>query len=279
MNTSLSMRTVFAILATLSLCLFGGCNQSAPTVGPAGVGPSAPIPLAVWRIQKFNDSLTSPANNVGCRMPDADITLIVRDLTAKSRSLSPNCVLTWDGYIGRIFSPWVTQRPELWSVAGIAATDFYFDTGDGWNPDAINVYFVGDCQFQTAPYPTNIAVAATLDPRVAPTVSLVPHIFVNDQGFNAASGYLSGFSAAGVNAQNGIPHELCHYLARFTNRSFAGSNPNRSYSGGEHVPQVAYNLMRPTLPVPLVVPGTPADSASEKGEINDRIFNSLWNSP
>lgn len=262
-----------AILSSLLV----GCSTPPATVSQTG--PSAAIPIAVWRLQVFNDSLTSPQSNLGCRMPDADIALVTNDLMAKARALSPNCVFTWNGNINSIFSPWITTRPQSYDATLLAIHFYYFDTGDGWNPDALNIYYVGDSQSTVNPYPSNVTIAATYDPAAANTAQILPHIFVNDQGYNSSFGCFPGESAAGLASSHTVPHEACHFLARFSNRCFVGANPNRCYSNSEHVPASAWNLMRANIPAPLVVQGDASDSASEKGEIFNRIFNSQWNSP
>lgn len=282
----MTVKTLYILLLGM---LLTGCAASSPTVAVT-TGPSIPMPLAVWRIQAFSDNVSSPGGNTGCRLSDTEIAAVVINLVSNSRVLGPRAIPTWNGVINPIFSPWIGSRPLLYDSVQAAVADFYFDTGDGWDPNAINIYFVGDHQAVVSPYPTTKTLQFTYDPQLAVQAGAFPLIAINDHGFNSSFGFATGFSLSWILSSNASPHELCHYMGRFQSscypRGVTPTNPNRCYSTSEHVPLAAWNLMRASVPLPLSFAGSPLLPNTEKGEIDQRIFRGPysaggggWNEP
>lgn len=155
-----------AIVIGLWITAQEGCSSNrAPQGGATGV-----VAVEVWRVLAPNELVGDP-NNLGCRLSDDHINAFIAALQANATIFGQNAQLQWYGSIHPIADLELmtrTQNIDRWVM-----DDYLLWQSGFWNPDAINIYFVGNVQPGGNP---NAIFAATLDPCATRPVG-VPAFF------------------------------------------------------------------------------------------------------
>lgn len=248
------------------------------------------VPIVVHRILAIGD-IPGVVTNRGCRLSDSEIQAIVSGLQVNSSVFGSTAVFDYLGPILTHFSVYIPtsgSRTMTFAAFDGAVALGYFDNPDWVDFDRVNVYFVGDVQPAiVTPHlpPANAAFAGTLDPARAASTGAFANIVVNDCGFDDPAYYPVGFTPPFALNRHTLEHEMTHWLARFNNRGFpvGSSPPARTYDPGEHLTgPSAINILWVVpagSPYALSIPGPEGDSATELGEIYDRVLDNRWNLP
>jgi hypothetical protein len=259
-----AMRLLLVVAVVLVSAV--GCADRRKPIMPG----TAQIPLKVWVVLGYTNTGGQEAiggnSNRGCRLTQAQMTAVAQGLQSNATIFGPNPQFQWDG------SFTIARDPSLLPFTARTRTYMEFQqnvVASYWETDHINVFFTGNVQGSGS------AIGATLDPLAAQSTSVgLPYILVNDGGFTSASG-----TNPPVPSEHVLEHEMGHYLARFTARTFTVPAPARTYSSSEHVPLGTNNLFEPISPPPLVVYGRYDQAGTEKYEIWQRIISGNWNNP
>jgi len=266
-----------ALLALLAVAQLG-CRGGGGVLKP-GTGE---MDLRVWVVLHPSDPFVGNADNIGSRLTREEITDIVDSLRDNADLYGINVTFIWNGGITMIRDQQLPLVGRTQSVAFWDSPDFLIYQSGFFEPNAVNIYFVGNVQ----PNPTDpdAVIALTGDPKFADPRDIPPSILMNDGGFESFLGFNPDFTPQLVQSYFVLEHEMAHFLARFCapNNDTFGMAPNiRVYDEGEHAPPGSNNLLRPGGPraFPLVIPGTPRDVNTELGQIWDRIRRGRWLQP
>jgi hypothetical protein len=302
---------VFLIALFLGPIFLSGCSStSTVTYAPYT------IPIRVYRVVGEFDT-DGDRSNIGCRLTDAEIRLLVEQLEIYSPQIfDPRAEIDWDNTIYRIIDPslssFTREVPESFLFNWLFALqqsnpDFFLD------PNRINIYFTGNYTSNTG----GERWGGTVDPLAARGTGLEPGlIYMNDGGFS-----FSTFSSDVTHllSRFTLEHEMGHYLGRFNYNSTGFNSPSvdrpygsailggtRTYLGadplvGEHLLSPSAMLMlRGTLviddlrvpnlsgvPFPEYTQGTlpagytsQAQYGAEKGEVSRKLSSgNRFNNP
>ncbi len=288
------LHTLSVLILLIGMAL-GGCEGRRKVVPPPV--PGSPMLVRVFRVLHTSDSanpLSSSSTNRGCRLSKSEIgTLMNSALTHlrwlygegyeinvvdKDGATYPVSSIPWtqDGVIvdlrtNHIQSAATGERTVTLSFFPYDS-DLWKSDGSSWNPNAINVYFVGNVQPDIGLPPNQRISSGTSAPddisdqlelltgQLQHLFALVddpfdtgfgdlatmPYILVNDGGFGDVSGIDPTRNPAQRVQYHEIEHEFTHYLGHFRGPAqiSAGgviSYPGRSfgttgsvYDGNEH---------------------------------------------
>jgi hypothetical protein len=220
--------------------------------------------------------------NWGCRLSDLQIAPIVDSLRHNAAVFGGNTTFTWNGVITTFTNGY--DNPACGARRLTFQPFFYLwieeQAGGAWTSSVINLYFTGNCAFNV----NDVIWGATYDPADHDPAGSPPRyrsIVINDGGFSAGFGERASMSQS----VNVLPHEMCHYLARFELLEFPLPNGSRHYDSGEHNHDFLLTLLQPDgpdlvtgLPIsPHFVPGDEDDLSTELGRVFQRIHNGQWN--
>lgn len=255
----------FALTLCLGL-LLTGCKPSRKTIVPN----TGQVLLKVWVVLGPGESIGGSSNK-GCRLSQNDIQAFVAQLRSNGSIYGSNTQFIWNP---AQISP--AQDPSLLPYQPRTRIYQQFQQNvilSYWTAGKLNVYFTGDVQLTSS---GGTALGMTLDPQACQSHTVdSPWILINDG--QPSGGFTTPPSV--MRAGHVLEHEMDHYLARLTNRTFTVPPPSRTYDSTEHVPPGQNNLLVPYIPHPLTIPGRANQAATEKKEIWDRIWDGNWNSP
>jgi len=251
----------------LGLCfaaLLTGCSRSRKPILPN----TGQVPLKVWVVLGPGEYIGGPSNN-GCRLSESDIRAFIAQLQSNGSVYGSNTRFIWN-------PSQIVQAQDVGLLMDRTRSYQEFEQTvvfNYWTSGRLNIYFAGDVQLTSS---GGNALGMTLDPQACQGHLVeLPWIVINDG--EPSSGATTPPSV--MRAGHVLEHEMCHYLARFTNRTFSTPPPPRTYDSSEHVPAGQNNLLVPNIPCPLTIPGRANQAGTEKKEIWDRIWTGNWNNP
>lgn len=261
----------FAILLFSVISLFGPPFGANCIMGPNVYDPSFHIPLKVWVVLYTGESIGGKSN-FGCRTPLSEMRLRIKHLQDHSNLYGPNVVFDWLS----------SKTPTIIVDSGIDTLDRWRDTTsfflqqvtNNWEPDHLNIYFVGNVQPNQAD-PDDV-IAGTSDPKATcdlggggpPCLYNQHMIFMNDTGFASGFGFHAILTPDKYTKMNILEHEVTHFFARW--------NGVGIYTAGEHT-TASNNILRsgldPDAPIklPLHIPGSFGTAGTDRYKIWDRI--------
>lgn len=269
-----------------------GCVQPRK---PVVQSPTVRIPLKVWRVLALTDSQELPdcRTNVGCRLTADEIREQMSALRG-NQSLFGHVEFVWgkceggtnpgvpcasdddcnDGacvHEAQVIIHWQlpfvgrTQYSNQWEEQVLNAAN--------WTGEHINIYFTGNVWHPR--YPGQFTGGMNVDPQDATQHNVpLPYILINDGGDVLPSGFL--YPPFVVILRRTMEHEVTHFLARFTNRTFGQDGTERHYDDEEHVPAGQENILSKDSFHKLVIPGRLDQPGTEQHEIWERVRNGRW---
>lgn len=269
------MKFVILILSVISMF---GLPFGARCLEPFGQypKPQVVIPLKVWVVLHTGESI-GDQSNFGCRTPLADMRARIKHLRQHADLYGANLVFDWP----------LTNTPTIIVDPAIDLSDRFRDATsfflqqvtNNWEPDHLNIYFVGN--IPTTRGVPNSRLAGTSDPQATcdlgggpPCLYHQHMIFMNDTGFD--TGFGVHFTPTQYTNLNILEHEVTHFFARWEGVGI--------YDASEHT-TVPNNILRPgmslTTPIklPLHIPGSFYTVGSDSYQIWDRIRAHQWLNP
>lgn len=281
------LKRVLVLLLVLAVPCLSACGSNRKPINPG----TAEVALFAWIVLAPGEQVGGSLNQ-GCRLTHEHVNDYMENLAATSTIWGQNTQLVYSA-AGVAFDQDIESsgnRTMSWDIWDDPTHLLW--QNQWWEPDAINIYFVGNVQLGTPPSNRG-TLGLTVDPAEPGTFGELPaYIFVNDGGFETTSGFVAGFFPHQMRAYRVLPHELAHYFGRFHGRTFTTTGSqygndmeDGSFEHDEAMPQPRNNILRaggagPGLPPhPLVVPGAINQTPSEKQEIWNRILAGEWNLP
>lgn len=255
---------LLSLLPLLPISVIGcsGTNGGRVPIVEPGTGN---VHIKVWVVLSIGEEIGSSINK-GCRLHEDEMRAIVNHLIANAGMFGNSTRFVWDRTITTIDDEAYSARTVSFSTFKQRAVDNHWSIGN------VNIYFTGNIQ----PGSAHIQYGQNEDPSEYQR----PWILVND-GISVEPPISS---AQAIATDLILEHEMCHDLARFQSRTFSNGV---TYNNAEHETFPGHppfndfpgHLMNEGIPHGRLIPGPANNSATEQGEVWNRISSGEWVNP